>query len=108
MGQGTIWAHVQIVQKPETGKNMGCWSSCCGSAETNLTSIHEDAWPPSVDEGSDVGMNRGVGPRQGLDLALLGPWCRQAAAAPIQRLAWEPPYAAGAALKRQKKKEYGC
>ena len=32
-------------------------------------------------------------------------WCRQAAAAPmITPLAWEPPHAAGTALKRQKKK----
>ena len=31
-------------------------------------------------------------------------WCRPAAAAPIQPLAWEPPYAVGAALKRQNKK----
>ena len=30
---------------------------------------------------------------------------RPAAAAPIQPLAWEPPYAAGMALKRQKKKK---
>ena len=29
-------------------------------------------------------------------------WCRAAAAAPILPLAWEPPYAAGAALERQK------
>ena len=28
-------------------------------------------------------------------------WCRTAAVAPIAPLAWEPPYAAGAALKRQ-------
>ena len=35
-------------------------------------------------------------------------WCRLAAAAPIRPLAWEPPYAAGAALentKIQKKKK---
>ena len=31
-------------------------------------------------------------------------WCRLAAAAPMRPLAWEPPYAAGEALKRQKKK----
>ena len=31
-------------------------------------------------------------------------WCRLAAAAPIQPLACELPHAAGAALKRQKKK----
>ena len=29
-------------------------------------------------------------------------WCRLVAAAPIQHLAWEPPYALGVALKRQK------
>ena len=37
------------------------------------------------------------------DLALL--WCRPAATARIQPLAWEPPYAADAALERQKKKK---
>ena len=31
-------------------------------------------------------------------------WCMPAAAAPIGPLAWEPPYAAGAALKKKKKK----
>ena len=29
-------------------------------------------------------------------------WCRLAAAAPISLLAWEPPYAAGVALKKKK------
>ena len=32
-------------------------------------------------------------------------WCRLAAIALIQRLAWELPYAAGVALKRPKKKK---
>ena len=32
-------------------------------------------------------------------------WCRSAAAALIQPLAWELPYAMGAALKRKKKKK---
>ena len=36
------------------------------------------------------------------DPALLWLWCRPAATAPIWPLAWEPPYGAGAALKRQK------
>ena len=31
-------------------------------------------------------------------------WCRPAATAPIRSLAWEPPYAAGVALKRRKKR----
>ena len=29
-------------------------------------------------------------------------WCRPAATAPVGPLAWEPPYAAGAALERKK------
>ena len=32
-------------------------------------------------------------------------WCRLAAVAPIRPLAWEPPYAMGAALRRQKTKK---
>ena len=32
-------------------------------------------------------------------------WCRPAATAPIQSLAWEPPYAMGAALNRPKKEK---
>ena len=47
----------------------------------------------------------GVGPRHGLDLALLRLWHRPAATAPIQPLACEAPYAAGAALKRTKDKK---
>ena len=42
-------------------------------------------------------MNCGAGCRGGSDLALLWLWCRPVATAPIQPLAWEPPYAAGAA-----------
>ena len=37
------------------------------------------------------------------DPALLWLWCRPAVVAPIRPLAWEPPYAMGAALKRKKK-----
>ena len=47
-------------------------------------------------------MSCGVGHRRGLDLALLWLWCRPAAVALIQRLAWESPYTVGVALKRQK------
>ena len=42
-------------------------------------------------------MSYGVGLRGGLDLALLWLWFRAVATALIQPLAWEPPYAAGAA-----------
>jgi len=50
-------------------------------------------------------MSYGAGQRCGSDPALLWLWHRLAAPAPIGPLAWEPPYAAGAALKRQKKKK---
>ena len=50
-------------------------------------------------------MSCGVGRRCSSDLAFLWLWCRPAATAPILPLAWELPYAMGAALKRQKKKK---
>ena len=50
-------------------------------------------------------MNCGVGCRCGSDLALLWLWCGLAAIALIGPLAGEPPYATGAALKRQKTKK---
>ena len=49
-------------------------------------------------------MSCGVGRRLGSDLVLLWLWRRPAAVAPIRPLAWEAPYAAGAALKGQKTK----
>ena len=47
-------------------------------------------------------MSYGVDCRLGSDLAL---WNRPEATALIHPLAWEPPYAAGAALKGQKEKK---
>ena len=49
-------------------------------------------------------MSCGVGGRRGSDPALPWLWSRPAAVALIQPLAWEPPYAAGAALKSGKDK----
>ena len=49
-------------------------------------------------------MSCGVGRRHSSDPMLLWLWCRLAAAAPILLLAWEFPYAAGVALKKDKKK----
>jgi len=45
----------------------------------------------------------GVGCRHSLDLVLLWLWRRPVATALIRPLAWEPPYAAGAALEKGKK-----
>ena len=79
-----------------------------------------DPWPRSVCEGSGVAVSCGVGGgcslvpecggcgvgfRNGSYLALLWLWRWWAAVALIRPLAWEPPYAAGAALKRQKTKK---
>ena len=57
-----------------------------------------------------VGVSCGVGRRLDSDPALLRLWHRLAATAPMRPLAWEPPYAGGAALekaerKKKKKKE---
>ena len=56
-------------------------------------------------QGSGVAVSCDVGRRHGSDLVLLWLWHRLVATAPIRPLAWEPPYVAGAALKRQKKKK---
>ena len=70
--------------------------------------VNESNWEPwgcgfgpcpcSVGWGSGVAVSCGVGRRRGSDPALLWLWCRPAAVALIQPLAWEPPYAVGVAL----------
>ena len=56
--------------------------------------------------GSGVALSCGVGRRRGLNPTLLWLWHRLVATtAPIRPLAWEPTYAAGAALEKTKKKK---
>ena len=81
-------------------------SSHCGTAETNPTSIHEDVGLiPGLAQGSSVAVSCGVDGKCSLDPTFLWLWHKLAAVAPIQPLAWELPYAAGAALKSEKKKK---
>ena len=48
----------------------------------------------------------GIGHRHGSDPVLLYLWCRLTPTAPIGPLAWKPPYASGAALKKDKRKNF--
>ena len=56
-----------------------------------------------MDEGSSVAVSDGIGHRCGSDPMLLWLWCRLVTTAPIGPVAWEPPYAMGAALKKKTK-----
>ena len=93
-----IFVHICI-------KKLQARSSCCGSLVMNLTSIHGNmGLIPQWVKGSSIAMSYGVGHRYGLDPVFLWLWCRSEAAALIQPLAWELPYATSIALKRKKKK----
>ena len=84
---------------------------------TNPTRNHEISGSiPALAQwvkGSGIAVSCGVGCRRGSDPTLLWLWRRPVATAPIRPLAWEPPYAAGAAqeiaatttTKDKKKKE---
>ena len=86
---------------------------------TNLTSIHKDAdsipglAPLLSGLRIWVAVSCDVGCRCSLDPALLCLWHRPVTTAPIGPLAWEPPYVAGVALKKQneiksKNKKHYC
>ena len=81
---------------------------------TNPTKTHEVVGSvPGLAQwvkGSGIAMSCGVGCKRDSDLVLLWLWRGPAAAAPIQPLAWEPPYTKGEAqemAKRQKNKIKG-
>ena len=70
--------------------------------------LRVDPWLPLSGLRIQHCLSCGLGHRHGLDLVLLWLWCWLAATAPIRSLAWEPPYAAGMALKKQKDKRKKC
>ena len=60
-----------------------------------------DPWLCSMGRRFSVAVSFGTGHRRGSDPLLLWLWCRPAAVALIQPLAWELPYVVGVAQKKQ-------
>ena len=80
-------------------------SSCRDAEERNPTMNHEVAGSiPGLLSGLRIWCCRELWCRSNTWLRswLLWLWCRPAATALIRPLAWEPPHAAGVALKKQK------
>ena len=88
-----IYSPVFGLKKNKTNKQKKTRSSRRGAAEMNLTRNCKVV-------GSIPGLARRV-----KDLALLWLWHRLAALAPIRPIAWEPPCATCAALKKTKDKK---
>ena len=82
-------------------------SSHCGAVKMNPTRNHVVVGliPGLGQWQSDIAMSCGVGCRHGSDLMLLWLWYRLVSTALIRPLAWEPTYAMGAALEKDKKKK---
>ena len=74
---------------------------------TNPTRNHEvEGSVPALAQwvkGSGIAVSCGVGCRRSSDPELLWLWCRSVVMAPIRPLAWEPPYASGAAQEMAKR-----
>ena len=78
-----------IINCNVTSKRIGLGVSVVAQRLMNSTMIHEG-------RGSIPGLTQWV-----KEPVLLWLWCRRATTALIQPLAWEPPYAADVALKKQ-------
>ena len=75
--------------------------------QTWLVSMRMQVWSQALLSGLRicVAVSCGRGQRHGLDPMLLWLCCRPADTAPIWPLAWELPYAKGAAIKKSKAKK---